>query len=79
MKNMLLCGAAALALVACGELTGGADNAGDATKHPKPQRLLRQNLAYLASKPKILIRKSTPATTFYQYAGGKWIDTFRNS
>lgn len=78
MNKLFLCGAAALALVACGQ-QGGAENA-DGAKAEKAQKAAAQTAPELGAwgvETANIEANVDPGDDFFRYVNGKWLDTFQ--
>ena len=75
MKNLFLCGAAALALTACGQLSSDADtNAksnGEKAAQTTAPELGAWGVEIADINPEV-----DPGDNFYNHVNGKWLDTF---
>ena len=75
MKNLLLCGAAALALTACGQLASDADT--DAKSNgEKAAQTTAPELGAWGVEIADINPEVDPGDNFYNHVNGKWLDTF---
>ncbi|MCI5048395.1 MAG: M13 family peptidase [Aquisalinus sp.] len=80
MKNLLLCGAAALALVACGaQDTGTSSYEQDQSAEAAPQAVAAPASAELGDwgiELSDMKMEVSPGDDFFRHVNGKWLDTF---
>lgn len=76
MKTLLLCGAAALALAACGEKSKPRDQEGTAAETAAMEHADAPELGEWGVETDYIDPEVDPGDDFYRHVSGKWLDTF---